>query len=489
MRLGWPIYRQPFGDCGDPDPRVPDLATYGVPEIPRARCTLPLMDVLFFGGSSPGGEPMALTFHRRAGECRRLRPGESLLPGEQSNERVLVSLAREHCFEAYPALRPYLEQALLEIPTDQRVASATHRIPVTTGIETSRVGDPGARAELQLAWGPTISRRLEDPLTGGAGARVRLRQVTGVLDLAATSLDWAQDVPWVTLSLALELLDVERGTTAWRNFDRRLFPPPGERLEVPFVLEARPGRHLLVARIHADSRHFPPMAFTLDVPDSVENVREPAAESTGLLAALETAPRVRLSDDLAGQVTGVVDVAVVTSGPVSGVVYRLDGRDVATAPAPPFGAAIDFGVSPITRSLEAVALGDSGRVLARDRMIVNPGAQRFEAQILDAVVLGDVSPVRRPTVRPRVQISVPYATRMSIASSYSWETGPWGRSSSHLGPCWRRSSRARDLPFCARWFISTTVARGNLRPSSPISSRRARLLKACRLIWSRSSRA
>ncbi len=73
---------------------------------------------------------------------------------------------------------------------------------------------------------------------------------------------------------------------------------------------------------------------------------------------------------------------VVSEDRVASVQFFLDGEQVAIASAPPFSTTVDLGRLPETHRIEAVAFGEDGAELGRDRLTVNAGMGAFRVRIL-----------------------------------------------------------------------------------------------------------
>ncbi|MEM9595626.1 MAG: hypothetical protein AAGD06_15245 [Acidobacteriota bacterium] len=91
---------------------------------------------------------------------------------------------------------------------------------------------------------------------------------------------------------------------------------------------------------------------------------------------------------LLGLVVGPTFVEVAPSPPAVAVELRLDGTPVATIRRPPWTADIDFGDELAPRRLEAVAIDDAGREVARVAQVVNYARSSYEA----ALILDPASP-------------------------------------------------------------------------------------------------
>ena len=82
------------------------------------------------------------------------------------------------------------------------------------------------------------------------------------------------------------------------------------------------------------------------------------------------------------------------------VSYELAGQEVANAERPDYAAAIDFGPLPLQKRLVASARDEQGRTVARDSLLLNPGAHRFDIQLSGLEVVG--SQLLRARLRARV---------------------------------------------------------------------------------------
>lgn len=125
----------------------------------------------------------------------------------------------------------------------------------------------------------------------------------------------------------------------------------------------------------------PQPATELDLPLAAL-ARELLAADPGEVAEPEHIVKILpLPDHL---MTGRQRVDTSVSGPgIAKVAFFLDGRKVMAKSRAPFSLELDFGRAPRTRMLEAVAYDAEGGELARDRVPVNAGPQRFAVRLLE----------------------------------------------------------------------------------------------------------
>jgi len=74
--------------------------------------------------------------------------------------------------------------------------------------------------------------------------------------------------------------------------------------------------------------------------------------------------------------------AVARGQSIAKVAFVLNGKPVMSKTRPPYSVEIDLGRSPRLHSLEALAVDENGRVLARDRVPINAGPHRFSVRFL-----------------------------------------------------------------------------------------------------------
>ncbi len=74
--------------------------------------------------------------------------------------------------------------------------------------------------------------------------------------------------------------------------------------------------------------------------------------------------------------------AVAGGKSIAKVTFILNGKPVMSKRRPPYSVEIDLGRSPRLHSLEALAVDQAGRVLARDRVPINAGPHRFSIRLL-----------------------------------------------------------------------------------------------------------
>ncbi|MGB5294158.1 MAG: VWA domain-containing protein, partial [Thermoanaerobaculia bacterium] len=74
--------------------------------------------------------------------------------------------------------------------------------------------------------------------------------------------------------------------------------------------------------------------------------------------------------------------AVAGGKSIAKVTFILNGKPVMSKSRPPYSVEIDLGRSPRLHSLEALAVDQAGRVLARDRVPINAGPHRFSIRLL-----------------------------------------------------------------------------------------------------------
>ncbi|MGB5400040.1 MAG: VWA domain-containing protein, partial [Thermoanaerobaculia bacterium] len=74
--------------------------------------------------------------------------------------------------------------------------------------------------------------------------------------------------------------------------------------------------------------------------------------------------------------------AVAGGKSIAKVTFILNGTPVMSKSRPPYSVEIDLGRSPRLHSLEALAVDQTGRVLARDRVPINAGPHRFSIRLL-----------------------------------------------------------------------------------------------------------
>ncbi len=424
IRLGVPQNSLTLGDCSRFDfgvgtSREADAIRFAVPH-PQKGCTLPDLTVMSWAAQ---GERAAMTliFYRHEGVCRRLRPGTALLPRAGSNEILLKRLEREGCFSGFPDLRRVLAEGFEKVPTQEDVKAI--RIPITGSVVRRRdelVPRPGlgAAARLEIGW---LGRRVREQHSTFElrPDRTRVTVASAQLELDRGALQpWPEDLPWKTISIVAELSDLERDAVSRRAFETNLFDPVAA-VRIPFPLEARAGPHVLTLRVAEGDVVYDPVAFTFDVPREIEGPVTPHEEPE-LLEALLGAPRVRLPGDLADLVTGAVEVAVGTSGAVAKVELILGDETVAQIDQAPFSAEVDFGAVPIMRTLRAIGRSSDGRVLARDHVVVNPGAQRLGIQLHDVGAL-PVSRRGRMVLRPRMSLQVPHGATVDRVELFAGE--------------------------------------------------------------------
>ena len=67
---------------------------------------------------------------------------------------------------------------------------------------------------------------------------------------------------------------------------------------------------------------------------------------------------------------------------IAKVTFILNGKPVMSKTRPPFSVEIDLGPSPRLHTLEAVALDETGDIVARDRIPINAGPHRFAVRLL-----------------------------------------------------------------------------------------------------------
>ncbi len=412
LKLGWPVYRKTFGDCGGLNGS--DVQVWHVPGNQRNTCSLPHMDLLFF--RRPQADPVSLVFYQRDGICRRLAPGDTLLPGGISNKLLLGRLEREGCFASAPGYRQYLERALADVPTDAEFEAMGQVRDAGHGYADDDVSDPlegyyalRESARLSLAWIEVVRRAVPVPFNPGTTTKKRHVVASAVLEFDRTAFGEAPaEVPWSTFSVHADLIDLTRGVSKPLAFDTNVFDK-ADRVRIPFDFEARPGPLIVLVRLTEDSRTVP-VSFQVVVPELVDSVAErpPDAPQATLLSAIATAPRIRISEGLDDNpVTGATEVSVSTTGLVSSVDYQIDGETVVTSESPPFSSVIQFDSTPKAVTLTAIARAVDARPLASDQVTLNSGAQRFEIR------LNDLSPLRfdedggTSVIRPRATVAVP----------------------------------------------------------------------------------
>lgn len=74
--------------------------------------------------------------------------------------------------------------------------------------------------------------------------------------------------------------------------------------------------------------------------------------------------------------------AVAGGNSIAKVTFILNGKPVMSKSRPPYSVEIDLGRSPRLHSLEAQAVDETGRVLARDRVPINAGPHSFSIRLL-----------------------------------------------------------------------------------------------------------
>lgn len=74
--------------------------------------------------------------------------------------------------------------------------------------------------------------------------------------------------------------------------------------------------------------------------------------------------------------------AIAGGNSIAKVTFILNGKPVMSKSRPPYSVELDLGRSPRLHSLEALAVDETGRVLARDRVPINAGPHRFSIRLL-----------------------------------------------------------------------------------------------------------
>jgi Ca-activated chloride channel family protein len=134
---------------------------------------------------------------------------------------------------------------------------------------------------------------------------------------------------------------------------------------------------------------------TLEVPRLNSTTGKPSAPA---VAPVATKLRI-LPPETDSIVVGFVRVDTIVADPsIRTVEFYLDGKKLMTKRNPPFGANLDFGPVPRTRTVRAVALNEKGESVDVDERTVNVGADPFRIRIL--------SPRPGATVRGRVRVEV-----------------------------------------------------------------------------------
>ena len=163
---------------------------------------------------------------------------------------------------------------------------------------------------------------------------------------------------------------------------------------VPLIFERnlRPGGYTVILRLEdVNGKRFSRIEQALEVPKvDTRVVREPSdpevarllEEANRAIDAGETLVKiVPLQGDLH---TGMVRVDTLTSGEeIDRIAFSVDGQHILLKKNPPWSVELDLGPLPRMRTLTAVGYDKQEREVANDELVLNAGAHRFAARLLE----------------------------------------------------------------------------------------------------------
>lgn len=199
--------------------------------------------------------------------------------------------------------------------------------------------------------------------------------------------------------------------------------------EIPLVFERalRPGKYLLLLRLHAAvNDSFYRIERQLEVP-AMEGEPAPVPPSPEMAKLLEEANRAILSGDTTIQIvppqgellTGPVRFdTLVTGEGIARVAFILDGTSVLRKTQPPFSVELDMGELPRVHELVVEAYDANGEVIARDEALLNAGAHRFAVQLLEPRSGSE----HASSLRAVAKVTVPEGRRVERLEFYFNET-------------------------------------------------------------------
>ena len=129
------------------------------------------------------------------------------------------------------------------------------------------------------------------------------------------------------------------------------------------------------------ARSTEPPPATTSALRAAEEVETPYAESNATLGSEEHSLKLLTpSNELH---TDRLRVEAAARGEsIARVTFILNGKPVMSKTRPPYSVEIDLGPSPRLHTLEAVALDQTGGIVARDRIPINAGPHRFAVRLL-----------------------------------------------------------------------------------------------------------
>ena len=103
---------------------------------------------------------------------------------------------------------------------------------------------------------------------------------------------------------------------------------------------------------------------------------------------------------------------------ISRVAFELNGRPVMRKSRPPYSVELDLGDRPSVHTLRVVALGDAGKELASDEVLINAGPHRFSVRLIEPQSGKRYS----SSIRAHAEVEVPEGERLDRVELYLNET-------------------------------------------------------------------
>lgn len=188
------------------------------------------------------------------------------------------------------------------------------------------------------------------------------------------------------------------------------FLRPGARRPGTEAQSTAAGGDAIASDLSSRSRQLSPPEPLSPAPDLLQ-------EANAALASGDHS--VRLLPPPPGLTVGNVRVEARVKGEgVERVRFLLNERQVMSKRRPPFSVELDLGDAPRIHRVGAVVVGEDGRELARDEILVNAGPHRFAVRLVEPRQGGTY----RSSLRARAVVEVPEGERLDRLEFYLNET-------------------------------------------------------------------